>query len=333
MHNLDVVDAGQHRGRHGQRHETTVRAIAMGRTLDDMYWQDVGVGFTAWLDEIANVLDEGRDVRHGFSRLGGLQATSRAAQELTATRSTLGTDDPALRVHRLVILWGVVAADLLGGLASLCRGRSVLFSLFPQVRGVVEHSVRIVLLLDSDPDVDPRRRCARAVLEELLSAEEAVKAASRLGGRGSEAHKVTRAELKELREVVVPLVAGVQAANAVVEGKPSDWTIAGEKLASPTDAVTRFGERWGSSGREWTGTYDALSAYSHPTLLGMDFYDEAKGQPVLSTDAETVDRIMRFAVVPYYQALRHHLAFNGWQSAAFDEWEASLKIVFPGVVM
>lgn len=59
------------------------------------------------------------------------------------------------------------------------------------------------------------------------------------------------------------------------------------------------------------GVYDTLSTYSHPTLLGMDFYEVLDGQAVLTTDRETIEKFISHAVIPYYQALRRHMADNG----------------------
>lgn len=64
----------------------------------------------------------------------------------------------------------------------------------------------------------------------------------------------------------------------------------------------------------------------------MDFYEVLDGQSVLTTDRETIDKFISHALIPYYQALRHHMAYNGWKSDGFDAWEEQLKVVFPGII-
>ena len=195
------------------------------------------------------------------------------------------------------------------------------------VRGVIEHCVRIVWLLDPSPEVDPRARCARAVLEELLSADEACRATSHLAGKNSGPHRQARAEIDDLRKRVAPLLDP----GAIVAGSPRDWKIAGQTLPSPTDGIAHFGKRWGDE-RSWRGIYDVLCGYSHPTLLALEFYDIVDGKPVLTLNQEMVDKVVANAIVAYYQAMRHHIAFNGWASGVFDSWEASIKLVFPGMI-
>lgn len=44
------------------------------------------------------------------------------------------------------------------------------------------------------------------------------------------------------------------------------------------------------------------------------------------------DKFISHALIPYYQALRHHMAYNGWRSDEFAAWEELLKVVFPGII-
>ena len=288
------------------------------------HWKRVPADLQDRLDEIANVLDEARQVRHSFEALGDIGQESRAAYEIKWARVHYNDDSVAMRLHRLVQLWGVMAAEMLAGIAALCREGEVIFAPFPLGRSAFEYCNRIVWVLDNRPDVTPQRRFARVLLEELLSAEEMCKAASHLGGKGSEPHKIAREELADVRQ---------QALVVDQEAKVMDspWTIAGEKLSSPTATAASFGERWGDA-RLSEGVYDALSAYSHPTLLGLDFYEVLDGQAVLTTDRETVDKFVSHALIPYYQALRHHMAYNGRHSDEFDKWEADVMAAFPGMI-
>lgn len=290
------------------------------------HWKDVPEGLQARLEKIAALLDEARDVRHSFDQLGDVKRESRASDEILWAKARLGDDSTALRLHRLVQVWGVVAGEMLAGIAALCRQSEVVVAHLPLVRSTLEYCNRIVWVLDHRPDVLPQMRFARVLLEELLSAEETCKAASHLAGRGSHPHLEAREERMDARRR-----AQILDPDAVVTGSPRDWTIAGERLLSPTESAVNFGEMWGDP-RLSEGVYDALSAYSHPTLLALDFYKPVGGRSALNTDQATIEKFVSHAVIPYYQALRHHLAYNGWRSDHFDAWEAQLMEAFPGMI-
>ena len=291
------------------------------------HWKKVPEGLTERLETIAALLEEARQVRHSFNELGDLKQESRATDEILWARATLGDDSIAMRLHRLIQVWGVVAGEMLSGIAALCRQSEVIVAHLPLVRSTLEYCNRIVWVLDHRPHVTPKMRFARVLLEELLSAEEKCKAASHLGGKGSQAHRESREERADARRR-----ARVFDPDAVVTGSPKEWTIAGERLLSPTESAVNFGEMWGDP-RLAEGIYDALSGYSHPTLLALEFYELVEGEHALRTDQPTIEKFVSHAVIPYYVALRHHIAYNGWHSPDFDAWEAHLQSVFPGMIV
>lgn len=293
---------------------------------DRGYWVTVPDDFAEGLDVIASLLDFGRYVRHTFQELGDVHPESRAASEIRYAASTFGSPELAIRLHRMVQVWGVACADYLGGVAALCRAREVILSPAPLLRSCMEYAARGIWLLDHDPAVTPTKRMARAILGEILSAEEACKAASHLASKNSQAYKEAKAELDELRTSVAPRLS----TDVVLEGPQRAWRIEGEALLSPTDAFRHFEKRWGDA-RTWEGTYDALSAYSHPGLLILDFFEQDRsGATVLTTTLDTVTRMIRGTVVLYYQFLKHHLAFCGWSSLDFEKWVNVIPNVFPG---
>jgi len=286
--------------------------------------QQVGLELEAWLDEVADVLAEAREVRHRTAS-DLMSRSSPAALELHALENQFGSDEPGQRIHRFAQGWMVVAGDHMAGIAALCRAREVVFAPSPLVRAVVEYCGRVVWLLD--PKIRPDQRLGRALVDELFSAEELCTAASHLGGKGSAPHQSARSALKDLRAEILNWFP-----DAVVTQGPKDWSIAGERFLSPTAAIEQFGERWGDS-RQWVGTYDGLSSHTHPGAAIFEFFAiDDDGDVVATTDREAVEKLVRMAVVPYYQALRHLIAYCKWPTQEFDHWEEQLKGVLSGLI-
>lgn len=279
------------------------------------HWKPVPKAFETRLDQIAVLLEDARRVRHTFDDLDNISQNSRAADEIHWVTTSFGTDELAMRLHRLVQVWEISAAEHLAGIAALCRAREVILAPIPLARSALEYCNRIVWILDNRGEVTAEKRLARALLEELLSAEEMCKAASHLGGKESESHQLARTERAEVRALATSIDSG-----AVVKGSPKECRVCGEHLVSPTESAVSFGEKWGDPMLS-EGVYDALSAYPHPTLLALDLYEVVEGKPCLTTDQETVEKFVSHALIPYYQALRHHMAYNGWESSIFDAWK------------
>lgn len=289
------------------------------------YWKHVPDDLQSHLNQIAAVLDQGRDVRHGFGSLGDVEDKSHAAYEMAWARKNLGDEAIAMRLHVIVGLWGVLSAEMLAGIAALCQQGEMIYAPLPLARSISEHAIRIVWLLDNSPSVTVQRRFARVLLEDLRSAEGKCRATSHLAGKGSDAHRLARQELADAKARATGLFPGAKL------NEPGKWEIEGEQLASPTQAAESFGKRWGEALHS-KGMYDALSGYSHPSMFGIDFYDVVSEEVVLSTDRDTVNKFVINAVIPYYQALRHHMAYNGWESIEFTAWEKQLNVVFPNMI-
>ena len=184
----------------------------------------------------------------------------------------------------------------------IIRSRGSLFSIFPLLRSVLEHSAHVVWALDNQ--VDTRTRAARAALVAVKSQEVLTGAASRIAGKGSETHVAHRDAYRKLRD-------GVAAEFGLDE--PTDpYTIDGEPLPRITEIIEHFGERWGD-GRQWIGVYDYLcGTANHPSFNAYEYFDlrdPTAKLPELSVDG--LRRLLSPAMVPYLKALEAGTAYMG----------------------
>lgn len=266
-------------------------------------------------DEIADVLAEARVVREAL-----LQAEpgddSQATHELA-----IAPERSVSAVKRLIAiadLWTLVAGDQLYGLSLLVRDGTTVFSLFPILRSVFEHSASVAWVLDAEVDI--QARTARAALAELRSQDEAAKAASRMGGKGSETHM----EAKERR---TRLRADVEAEFGPFELSPLQ--LVGETLPAPTDLIKEFGKRWGDE-REWVGVYDYLcQTANHPSLLAAEYFDWTNPTAGATISADILNRLLRAALVPYLRALQYLCAYMGWPTEPLDSYFEDVNRVVP----
>jgi hypothetical protein len=257
-------------------------------------------------NEIADVLAEARVVRQTVLRPEPAE-DSPASHDLSTTPTA-----SVAAVRRLITcadLWTLIAADQLFGVSLLVRNGETVFSLFPLLRSIVEHGASVAWVLDDGADA--RTRTARASLAALRSQEELAKAASRMGGKGSETHQDAKARLKQLR-------ADVEAEFGSLDLSPLQ--IANETLASPTDLVERFGHRWGEA-REWVGVYDYFcGTANHPSLNAVEYFDRTNPSAGAQIPPDLLNRLLRAALVPHLKALEYLCAYMGWSTEPVDAY-------------
>jgi hypothetical protein len=244
----------------------------------------------AALEEIADLLAAARDARDAMSQPTP-GADSPAEHELSAPAHPEYA--PKAAVERLIAsvdLWTIVASDQLYGLSTILRDGASAFGIFPLLRSVVEHSALVAWSLDDE--MTPRVRAARASLSAILSAQNLHKAASYMGGRGSETQQAAKARMKQLKRDVEAEFGSLQLDPLELEG---------ESVATPTVTLRHFGGRWGDP-REWEGIYDYLySTGTHPS-------------------PDTLNRLLRSAIVPYIKALEYFCSYMGWSGAQIDAY-------------
>ena len=247
---------------------------------------------------VADLLVAGRDLR---DRL--IQPMPAVDSPVQYELDSLGSLTPAVeRLVATVDLWSMVASDQVYGLSLMVRDQRTVFSLFPVLRSVIEHSTRITFLLDTEAIANVR--LARAGLDALRSADEMAKAASRMGGKGSPTHEEAKTTRVTLRAKIAE-----EFGTLVID----PLSLEGEELASPTRVVERFGERFGPSARLWSGVYDYFcSTANHPTLSGYEYFDKQAPAAGAQVAPEYLERLVRSALVPYMRALESYTTYMGW---------------------
>ena len=220
-----------------------------------------------------------------------------------AQRELEGAGSLTPAVNRLISvldLWVLVATDQVHGLSMLIRDGSTVFSLFPLLRSVLEHSTAVVWIFGA---TDTRGRAARANLLALRGMAEIIPAASHLAGKGSSTHVDARDALREMRSKVDGEFGTLVADPLSLEG---------ESPPRPTELAMNFGREWGDE-THWEGAYDYLCATAnHPTLSAAAYFEQTdpKGRgPEISP--ELLDRLVRTALVPYLKALQYYVAYLG----------------------
>jgi hypothetical protein len=269
--------------------------------------------------------------------------------EAEALAAALPSPDPLLTApraetgHRLVA--GVVqtylltAAGHLGALSALYRASEVLFTPGMVVRGIIECSARAMWVL-GDRDDGPEDRLARAYIEELLSAEEARKAAGRLGGKSTDMYKERDKTYKDLRAEIVGRFPG-----AALDGH-GRWNLGQQTLARPGEAVTwmyrLLEEHAGSmvTSKMSEGIYDYLSNVTHPTLYPTRDLREWVPSPdhpgelvaILRVETDFVERQTEAAVLAYYNALSYVTSFFGWSVEIHNQLTEAIGRLLPGAL-
>jgi hypothetical protein len=254
----------------------------------------------ATLEEIADLLASARDATSQLTP----GADSPAEHELTAPAHP--DYAPKTAVERLIAsveLWTVIASDQLYGLSTILRDGESAFGIFPLLRSVLEHSALVAWSLDDE--ATPRIRAARASLSALRSAHDLHKAASYMGGKGSETQQAAKARMKQLKVDVGTEFGSLQLDPLELEG---------ESVATPTVTLRHFGERWGNP-REWEGIYDYLcSTGTHPSLGGFEYF----GRTGIEIKPDTLNRLLRSAIVPYIKALEYFCSYMDWSNEPID---------------
>src|SRR4051812_9762470 len=120
--------------------------------------------------EIAAVLDEALVCRDELSKATVPGVGSAAEHDLANLTAELTR--AVNRQIALVDLWMVVSTDQVHGLAVLIREGTTVFSLFPLIRSILEHSAAVIWVLGDEPNSRP----VKASLLALRGQEELAKA-------------------------------------------------------------------------------------------------------------------------------------------------------------
>lgn len=289
------------------------------------YKLNIGPGAAARLDGIAAVLRRPRDVvtdvpgRHrNWEPAEGSLAERDLAERIFPDDCNLDLLALPRSVCSLYIRSGV---DYLAGIAALVTEREVMLSPGALARAAFECGVRALLVLD--PRVTPRARSARAILDEIVSADNQRRTLKHLVGRDDPSYRRAARQLEELR---------LSAQHAFSEvswiDDPHTWRVDGERYQRTNEAARSWSE-WRASHVapsitpvKAEGFYDALSLYTHPQ--GFVFRHGAQwgrdvDRPYLTTHADQIAKLVLGAHASVMDSLRLLFDYQGWDVRQLDE--------------
>jgi hypothetical protein len=181
---------------------------------------------------------------------------------------------------------------------------------------------------------------ARGYLEELLSAEEARKAAGRLGGKSTAAYRDQDKNYKDLKAEIFGRFPGVTHEDL------GRWRLNGLTLAKPGQAVTWMyallekGAGSTVTGKMSEGIYDYLSNVTHPTLYPTRDLREWVPSPdhpdelvaILQVETDFVERQTVAAVLAFYNAMSYVTSFFGWTTEVHDQLTEAVDRLLPSAL-
>ena len=206
-----------------------------------------------------------------------------------------------------------VGSDHLAGLGALFRQREIFMAPGALARAALEHAVRAVLLLDNG--VMARQRSARAVLDDLVSANFSKIAVSHLGGKGTPSYATTNTRFDEMRSIAERCFNDVHLAD-----DPFKWSVEGERYLRITDAV----QAWGKSrndGIPGEGIYDALSLYPHPQTFAAReevVLDAETGDLRMETHLDMLKKVASASLAAWLDAMMVFITYHRWDVSEMD---------------
>jgi hypothetical protein len=210
------------------------------------------------------------------------------------------------------------AAEHLGGLGLLYAAEEVAYPPSLLIRAVVEHTSRVVWLLDNEIEVDDR--VARAYLEELFSQVEYKKTIGRLVGKDSEEYKAASAALLKRRKEVQHAFGE----EKIVDAK-GDHLVRGQSLPRLGQCVASLIGKLTATAPlpDPRGVYDRVSNLCHPTVYThmerWEVVEEDGRRTFVSTvSASDHDRPASLAMAAFCEALRHLISYNEWDRSGLE---------------
>lgn len=171
------------------------------------------------------------------------------------------------------------AAHELTAIATLLESNRIAGSLELIARAVMERCGRVSWLLDHSPEVTPKIRAARIALEVSVSVQSfRLIAESLLSSSATERKKLAR-EVREIRKRLSTIFDNVSTApdeagqeRRIEDVAFAEWVLDGVTYPSYSELATWAFFTARSNPRGAKGTYRALSASSHPSVLASQMH-------------------------------------------------------------
>ncbi|MGH2864216.1 MAG: hypothetical protein ACRDJX_03085 [Solirubrobacteraceae bacterium] len=228
-------------------------------------------------------------------------------------------------VHQLVEVHSYcylsAAGEYMRGLGALYDKEEVLVAPPALVRCVLEHSARVVWLLDYDQQ--PEDRAARTYLDLLMCTVERKKTSGRFSGKGSKQHRGNGRLLAHIRKEAETLFG-----EPVVDDK-GEHRIRGQRIPGLEDCVAALLDQLpGNSALDPRGLYDRMSNLAHPMVYSQvetmaRTVEDGKVAFRLAVTPEDHQQLAALAVDAFFAALGRVISYQGWDCAPYDQWTKS----------
>ena len=264
---------------------------------------------------LAQLLIDATKLRQQVHRQMG--SASAAQHDVDVVTAELETADPVERVISLVDLWSSIVAEQLHDVGVLIAGGRSVFGIFPNLRSAIEHGAWITYLLDNQTGSE--QRAIRAALAELESEQKLVGAIAHMNSKDDPNYKAAKANLDRVRDAIAEQFPGFDGGTR---------TINGQKVATPTEVMAFFGERFGDR-RQWVGVYEYLCGMAnHPSKNAFLLFDvRADGKTELTLSAGFLSRLVRAGLAAYLTALRCMRGYLEWAVEPIDEYQQRVLVL------
>lgn len=312
------------------------------------YWSSASDNARARGEDIGRVLLELRGLFFSLSESyrwrpadGSLAASDALRLPMPDPRLTDDREAGFWLISEAINSYLVMAAGHLAAAGVLYRGGEVFFGLGPVMRAAAESCARALSLLPRPSEPSADARLARACLERLASAKQALTSAASMSEPNSEVAKERQHLLAEL--IVDIRRVFPEASNRSLEGKSN---IIGRykrpQIEEAVKAMHAFTVEFAGASidrRDAAGIYNFLSDLSHPSLYTVHdmrvLVPSGQGDGVfesrLEIDADFLDRLARYATLCFYLVVTGTVSYFGWPRTEVTEMESRLNDVLPGV--
>ncbi len=249
---------------------------------------------------------------------------SQADRDLTSPEFTEEVNGSLLEMPRVIAsLFLRSGSEHLAGMAALFRARECFSAPGALARAAFEHGIRAWWVLD--PRRTTRQRSARAILEDLASADYSMKAVSGLVGKDNDEYRTLRDRRQAIREA-----AETGFAACSFTDDPTKWTIEDQRYPR----ITEVAEEWGSRRDEpvpGRGVYDHLSHFPHPQgLAGRQDVFLSEREPsgtALVAEPSHLARIASAALAAWFDGATLLCSYHGFDHPAMQELERASEVL------
>jgi hypothetical protein len=225
-----------------------------------------------------------------------------------------GTEEPISWINLLVSTYMGEAANELVAIASLLRAETVIASLDPLVRALIERIGWVNWILDHETDA--MHRAGRAGIGYIVSLQHYRETLARLNA-DDVVRALAMAERKRIEETFLngfDVERPLSDSNAQ-KPKPTkdatEWVTQGDPFPTFTAVAHSAMSAGGVDGATAAGSYDILAGFSHPSVVFAQEHRtvDAEGSVIHHYRVHDVNKVVRLAVLVFADGVLHWIGY------------------------